>query len=87
VNLKTKRVLKREVAVTNFMNEIIVEKDFIKPEVFMFTDKYIGVPVFCSIKGKHISLEHTHPPHEYIYHVDRFRIVSELKREFNEIIN
>jgi hypothetical protein len=87
VNLKTKRVLKREVAVTNFMNEIIVEKDFIKPEVFMFTDKYIGVPVFCSIKGKHISLEHTHPPHEYIMGVDRFRIVSELKREFNEIIN
>ena len=69
------------------MNEIIVEKDFIKPEVFMFTDKYIGVPVFCSIKDKHISLEHTHPPHEYIMGVDRFRIVSELKREFNEIIN
>jgi len=87
VNLKTKRVLKREVAVTNFMNEIIVEKDFIKPEVFIFTDKYIGIPVFCSIKGKHISLEHTHPPHEYIWGVDRFRIVSELKREFNEIIN
>ena len=87
VNLKTKRVLKREVAVTNFMNEIIVEKDFIKPEVFMFTDKYIGVPVFCSIKGKHISLEHTHPPHEYIMGVDRFRIVSELKKEFSDIIN
>ena len=87
VNLKTKRVLKREVAVTNFMNEIIIEKDFIKPEVFMFTDKYIGVPVFCSIKGKHISLEHTHPPHEYILGVDRFRMVSELKKEFNEIIN
>jgi len=87
VNLKTKRVLKREVAVTNFMNEIIIEKDFIKPEVFMFTDKYIGVPVFCSIKGKHISLEHTHPPHAYIMGVDRFRVVSELKREFNEIIN
>jgi hypothetical protein len=87
VNLKTKRVLKREVALTNFTNEIIVEKDFIKPEVFMFTDKYIGVPVFCSIKGKHISLEHTHPPHEYIMGVDKFRIVSELKMEFNEIIN
>jgi hypothetical protein len=87
VNLKTKRVLKREVAVTNFMNEIIVEKDFIKPGVFVFTDKYIGVPVFCSIKGKHISLEHTHPPHEYIMGVDRFRVVSELKRQFNEIIN
>jgi hypothetical protein len=87
VNLKTKRVLKREVAATNFMNEIIIEKDFIKPEVFLFTDKYIGVPIFCSIKNKHVSLEHTHPPHEYIKGEDRFRVVSELKREFNEIIS
>ena len=68
-------------------NEIIVEKDFIKPEVFMFTDKYIGIPIFCSIKNKHISLEHTHPPHEYIMSVDRFSVVNELKKEFGEIIN
>ena len=87
VNLKTKKVLKREVAVTNFLNEIVVEKDFIKPEVFLFTDKYIGVPIYCSIKSKHISLEHTHPPHEYIQSEDKFRVASELKREFNEIIN
>ena len=87
VNLKTRKVLKKEVALTNFMNEIIVEKDFIKPEVFLFTDKYIGVPIFCSIKNKHISLEHTHPPHEYIISEDRFKVVSELKKEFNEIIN
>ena len=87
VNLKTKRVLKREVAVTNFLNEIIVEKEFIKPEVFLFTDKYIGVPIYCSIKNKHISLEHTHPPHAYILSEDKFRIISEIKKEFSEIIN
>ena len=87
VNLKTKRVLKREVVVTNFLNEIIVEKEFIKPEVFLFTDKYIGLPIFCSIKNKHISFEHTHPPHEYIMSEDKFNVVSELKKEFSEIIN
>ena len=87
MNLKTKRVLKREVAVTNFLNEIIVEKEFIKPEVFLFTDKYIGIPIYCSIKNKHISLEHTHPPHSYIFSEDRFRVVNELKKEFSEIIN
>lgn len=86
VNIKTKRVLKKIVVVTNFLNEIIVEKEFIKPEVFLFTDKYIGIPIFCSIKDKHISLEHTHPPHEYIMSDDRFRIVNELKKEFREII-
>ena len=87
VNLKTKRVLKKEVVITNFLNEIIVEKEFIKPEVFLFTDKYIGIPIYCSIKNKHISLEHTHPPHAYILSEDKFRIISELKKEFSEIIN
>ena len=87
VNIKTMKVLKKEVVSTNFLNEIIVEKEFIKPEVFLFTDKYIGIPIFCSIKNKHISLEHTHPPHTYILSEDKFRIVSELKKEFSEIIN
>ena len=87
VNIKTMKVLKKEVVSTNFLNEIIVEKEFIKPEVFLFTDKYIGIPIFCSIQDKHISFEHTHPPHEYIMSEDRFKLVSELKKEFSEIIN
>jgi len=87
VNIKTKRVLKKMVGVTNFLNEIVVEKEFIHPEVFLFTDKYVGIPIFCSIKDKHISLEHTHPPHTYIMSKDRFRIVNELKKEFHAIIS
>jgi hypothetical protein len=87
VNIKTMKVLKKEVLSTNFLNEIIVEKEFIKPEVFLFTDKYIGIPIFCSIQDKHISFEHTHPPHEYIMSEDKFKLVSELKKEFSEIIN
>ena len=81
------KVLKKEVISTNFLNEIIVEKEFIKPEVFLFTDKYLGIPIYCSIKNKYISLEHTHPPHEYIMSEDKLRVVSELKKEFSEIIN
>jgi len=87
VNIKTMKVLKKEVVSTNFLNEIIVEKEFIKPEVFLFTDKYIGIPIFCSIQDKHISFEHTHPPHQYIMSEDKFKLVSELKKEFSEIIN
>lgn len=87
VNIKTMKVLKKEAISTNFLNEIIVEKEFIKPEVFLFTDKYIGIPIFCSIKDKHISFEHTHPPHEYIMSKEKFKLVSELKKEFSEIIN
>ena len=87
VNIKTKEVLKKQVVSTNFLNEIIVEKEFINPEVFLFTDKYIGIPIFCSIHNKHISLEHTHAPHEYFMNENKFKLISELKREFSEIIN
>ena len=87
VNIKTKKVLKKEIVVTNLLNEIIVEKELISPEIFLFTDKYLGVPIFCSIKNKHISLEHTHPPHEYIKGANQFELASALKKEFNDIIN
>jgi hypothetical protein len=87
VNLKTKKILKKEVALTNFLNEYIVEEEFIKPDVFLFTDKYIGIPIFCSIQDNYVSLEHTHPPHEYIMSDGRFKVISELKKEFNEIIS
>ena len=42
--------------------------------------------MFVSEKKKHLSFEHTHPPHEYILSNDKFMKVSELKREINEII-
>jgi hypothetical protein len=87
VNIKAKEVLKKEIVSTNFLNEIIVEKEFINPEVFLFTDKYIGIPIFCSIHNMHISLEHTHPPHAYLMSENKFKLISELKREFSEIIN
>ena len=87
VNLKTKKVLKKIALKTNHLNEIVVEKNFIRPEVFLFSEKYLGIPIHCSVKNKHISLEHTHPPHEYILSEDRFKIVNKLKKEFSEIIN
>ena len=87
VNLKTKKVLKKMIGITNFLNEIIVEKEFIHPEVFLFTDKFIGIPIFCSIKNKHISLEHSSAPHEDIMSKDKFKIINELKKEFREIIS
>ena len=87
VNFKTKKILKKIIGVTNFLNEIVVEKIFIQPDVFLFTDNYLGVPIYCSIKDKHISLEHTHPPHEYIASNDKFKIINELKKEFREIIS
>jgi hypothetical protein len=87
VNINTKKILKKHSVFTNLLNEIVVDKDFIKPEVFLFSDKFLGVPIFCSISDKHISFEHTHPPHEYIMSEDKYKIVSNLKKKFYEIIN
>ena len=87
VNLKTKKILKKMVCLTNFSNEIVVEKEFIHPEVFLFTDKFVGIPIYCSIKNKHISLEHSSPPHDEIMAPDKFKVINQLKNEFYEIIN
>ncbi len=86
INLKTRKVLKKMTGRTNFLNEIVVENEFIHPEVFLFTDKYLGVPIFCSIKNKHISFEHSSPPHSEMMSVDRFKVINNLKKELNEII-
>jgi hypothetical protein len=87
IDIKNKKILKEETILTNFTNEIIIEEGFIKPEVYIFTDKYVVVPIFCSIKDKHISLEHTHPPHEFVQSSDRFKRIAALKQEFKEIID
>ena len=39
------------------------------------------------MKNNFLSLEHTHPPHEYILSEDKFITVNNLKKELNEIIN
>ena len=72
---------------TNYTNMIDVKKEIIKPEIFLITDIFIGVPLFVSIKDKHLSFEHTHPPHEYIMSQDKYQKIAELKKEISEIIN
>ena len=69
------------------MNCFDVEREFIKPDVFLFTKEYLAVPVFVSSKDFHLSCEHTHPPLTYIMSKDRFTRIAELKKEVNEIIN
>ena len=72
---------------TNFTNYFELKKSLIKPEIFLVTDKYLGVPMYVSHDKKHLSFEHTHPPHEYILSQNRFKKVSELKNKILEIIN
>ena len=87
VDIVRKKILKRLEIITNFTNEIIVDPHLIESNVYIFTDKYLGIPIYIGIKDKHISLEHTHPPHHYILSGDKFKTINEIKSEVYEIIS
>jgi len=72
---------------TNYTNCFELKKSLIKPEIFLISKNYIGIPMYVSVKNKHVSFEHTHPPHEYILSNNKFRKISDLKKEINEIVN
>ncbi len=87
IDLIKKKILKQHNIQTNTTNEIIVEPSYINPNVYIFTDNYVGVPIFIGIKNNHISLEHTHPLHHYILSDDRFKKITEIKKKIYDIIN
>ena len=87
VDTKRKKVEEKIEIKTNYTNSFELKKSLIKPEMFLITDKYLGVPMFVSTDKKHVSFEHTQPPHEYILGKNKFKKIAELKKEINEIIN
>ena len=87
VNYKTKCIEQKFEIKTNYTNCIEINNNFIKPEIFLVTDKYLGIPMYISVKNNHLSFEHTHPPHEYILSENKFLKVTNLKKEINEIIS
>ena len=87
VNYKTKSIEERFDIKTNYINCVEINSKLIKPEIFLFTEKYLGIPMYISIKNKFLSFEHTHPPHEYILGDNKYLKISNLKKEINEIIH
>lgn len=87
VNYQTKKIEEEFMIKTNYTNCIEIKNKFIKPEVFLVTEKYLGIPIYISIKNNFLSFEHTHPPHEYILSSNKYLKVANLKKEINEIIN
>ena len=55
--------------------------------MYIFSDRYVGIPLFVSINNDSISLEHTHPPHHYLLDDAKFEIIKQKKNEFIEIIS
>ena len=87
VNYKTKSIEEQFEIRTNYTNCIEINNKLIKPEIFLTTDKYLGIPMYVSVKNSFLSFEHTHPPHSYILSQNKFIKISNLKREINEIIS
>lgn len=87
ISLKQNKILQHYDIYSNTTNIIEIDKKFIKEDVFFFTDKIIGIPLYLSLKDNHLSLEHTHPPHHYILSEDKFKIVNRMKNKFKEIVD
>jgi len=87
INIVSKKVLKSEVVYTNFSNILSLDKELINPNVYLFSDRFIGIPMFLSIKNNHLSFEHTHPPHSFIMGKNQFKIIAKVKNELRKIIN
>ena len=86
VNYKTKSIEEQFEIKTNYTNCIEISNKLIKPEIFLITDKYLGIPSYVSVQNSFLSFEHTHPPHSYILSENKFVKVTDLKKEINEII-
>ncbi|MDC3050699.1 hypothetical protein OA331_00030 [Bacteroidota bacterium] len=87
IDYKSKKILCKYKLQTNKTNFIPIDKKHILPNVFLFTDGYLGIPIYVSQNNQHLSMEHTHPPHSYILSNNVFKKVSEFKKEFHEIIH
>ena len=87
VDIKNKKILEKIELKTNSSNFLEIPSTLISPEIYIITDKFLGVPIFLSEHNGHLSFEHTHPPHEYFLSKNKFEQVSKLKKEIYEIIN
>ena len=86
INIKNKSIIQTEEVYTNFSNLIFVKKELINQETYIFSEKFIGIPIFISVNNNHISMEHTHPPHQYILSQDKFKTISQIKNEIKKNI-
>jgi len=87
IDKKNKKIKKKFKLLTNSSNEINLELEDINENYYIFTDKKICIPIYVSISDTNISMEHTHPPHHYLYGKEKFKLIREYKQQFYDIIN
>jgi len=87
LDIENKKIIKKFQLSTNQTNYIELSKDLISINNYLYTDNYIGVPIYLIEKNGHLSFEHTHPLHEYVLDNKKYEIVSNIKKKFNDILN
>ena len=87
VDIKQKKIIKEIFFFTNTTNFFEIDEKLLDPNIYLSTQEFIGIPIYLSIKNKHLSMEHTHPPHEYFFGKNKFKNVKLLKDRINEIFN
>lgn len=87
INVKKKRIIYETFIKANNSNLIKIDEKFINKDVYLYSAKLLGIPIFLSAKDKHLSLEHTHPPHHYILSNDKYVTVKKFKKKITDILN
>ena len=86
INYYTRKIEEQFEMKTNYTNYIEINHKYIKPEMFLVTKEFLGIPMYVSTKNNFLSFEHTHPPHEYILSENKFLKINDMKKKINEII-
>jgi hypothetical protein len=86
ISYNLKKIIFTDFIYTNSVNEINIQSKYLNKDTFFVTKDYLGIPVYFSDQDGHLSLEHTHPPHEYIFGKNKYNKINEFKKEFDEII-
>lgn len=87
IDYKKKEIILKHQIFTNQTNFIELSDKLLTNDTYLFSKEYLCIPLYISMSKKNISLEHTHPPHEYILSDNKYSKIKELKEKFNDIVN
>lgn len=88
IDAAKRTVLAQATITTNTVSRISIPTQLLaNPHCTFYCPHTMGIPIYLAETSGHLSVEHTHPPHEYILDQERFKIVGQLKKELYEIVS
>ena len=78
IDIENFEIIKKIACKTNSTNVVKVDFELINENYFFYSNEYLGLPIYVSIKNKHLSLEHTQPPQLYFLNQTKI-LLKDLK--------